>query len=141
MLLKKLGLTVLALGVLGLITNCAHHRDVRPGADGVHRVVIQTDNTETGSQNAIKQAGHYCSSKKKEAAFLNESQDYTGDMNEQDYKNAKRMTKVAKTVGGAVWVFGGKRESDLGGLVGLGGQAGDAALGKGYTVEMRFKCQ
>ena len=61
-------------------------------------------------------------------------------MDEKNYKNAKRATKVAQTVGGAVWAFGGKRESNLGGIVGLGGAAGDAAIGEGYTVEMSFKC-
>lgn len=131
----------LALLFVLFAVGCAHHRDVRPGADGVHRVVIQTDDVDTATRNCIDQANHYCKEKKLEAAFINEDKKYTGDMDEQTYKNAKRATTVAKTVGGAVWVFGGKRESSLGGLAGLGGAAGDAALGKGYTVEMKFKCQ
>jgi hypothetical protein len=121
-------------------SGCAHHRDVRAGADGVHRVVIQTDDNEQGTRDAISQANHFCKERKLSAAFINEDKKYTGDMDEKSYKNAKRATSVAKTVGGAVWVFGGKKESNLGGLVGLGGAAGDAALGKAYTVEMRFKC-
>lgn len=74
------------------------------------------------------------------AAFINENKKYTGDLDEKTYKNAQRATKVAKTVGGAVHVFGGKRESRVGGVVGLGGVAGEEALGEGYTVEMKFKC-
>lgn len=132
-------LMVLAAGFF--MIGCAHHRDVRPGADGIHRVVIQTDDQEEGQRDAIRQANHYCAQTKKEAAFINEDNKYTGDMDEKTYKNAKRATTVAKTVGGAVWALGGKRESGLGGVVGLGGVAGDAALGKGYTVEMKFKCQ
>ncbi len=124
-----------------LIVSCAHHRDVRPGADGVHRVQIQTDDVESSTRDAISQANHYCKQKNQEAAFIQEEQKYTGDMDEQSYKAAKRATTVAKTVGGAVWVFGGRKESTIGGLAGLGGMVGDAALGKGYTVEMRFKCQ
>src|SRR5262245_3492715 len=122
------------------VMSCAHHRDVRPGVDGVHRVQIQTADVDQGTRNAIDQANHYCKEKKQEAAFITEDKKYNGDMDEKDYKNAKRVTTVAKTVGGAVWVFGGRRESTLGGLAGLGGAAGDAALGQPYTVEMRFKC-
>ena len=61
-------------------------------------------------------------------------------MDEQSCKNAKTATKVAKIVGGAAWVLGGRNESNLGGIVGLGGAVGDEVLGEGYTIEMRFKC-
>lgn len=135
--MKFLGLLLIVL----FVAACAHHRDVRPGADGTHRVVLRTDDVDDATRGAIKQANHYCKEKKQEAAFVNEEKKYDGDMDERDYKQAKRVTQVAKTVGGAVWVFGGKRESAIGGLAGLGGVAGDAALGEPYTVEMRFKCQ
>lgn len=36
--------------------------------------------------------------------------------------------------------MGGKRESNVGGIAGLGGVGIDSALGKGYTIEMSFKC-
>ncbi|MCB0411916.1 MAG: hypothetical protein KDD22_05280 [Bdellovibrionales bacterium] len=52
--------------------------------------------------------------------------------------------KIQKLIGfvvlSLVHVFGGKRESDAGGIVGLGGIAGDSVLGKGYTVKMKFRC-
>lgn len=131
---------VMMLSVLGLAA-CAHHRDVRPGADGVHRVVVSTDDTEAGQRDAIEQANHYCKEHGKEAAFLKEESKYTGDLEESTYKNAKRASKVAKTVGGTVWAMGGKKESDIGGLAGLGGTAADQALGKGYSIDMRFRCQ
>ena len=132
---------LLALVALMFVFGCAHHRDVRPGADGIHRVVIATDDPDNGTRQAISEANHYCKEKDKEAAFLDEKSAYKGDLDEKDYKNYKRATTVAKTVGGAVWVFGGQTERTLGGLAGIGGAAGDAALGNGYTVEMRFKCQ
>ena len=110
---------VLSLAVLGL-ASCAHHQDVRPGANGVHRVLIHTDDSEVGSQEAIRQANNYC--------------------DEKTYNQGKRISKVAQGIGGAAWVFGGKNESKAGGLVGMGGAVGDQALGKGYTVEMKFKC-
>lgn len=135
--MKKL----ILVAALGLLAACAHHKDVRPGADGVHRVSVVTEDTEEGSRDAIDQANHYCKEFKQHAVFMNESQKYTGDMDEQTYKNSKRAAKVAKTVGGGVWAMGGKKESDIGGIVGLGGQAADQALGKGYTVEMKFQCK
>lgn len=125
-----------------LLAACAHHRDVRPGSDGVHRVVIITEDQEVGSREALSQANHFC----KEngggyAAIVDEDKKYTGDMDEQTYKNAKRAAKVAGAVGGAGYVFGGKKERAAGGVVGLGGAVANEALGKGYTVEMRFKCK
>ena len=135
--MKKILALTLSLGILAA---CAHHRDVRPGANGIHKVVSQSEDTAEGSRDAISQANHYCEQFGKKAAFVEENQKYTGDMDEKTYKNAKRATKVAKVVGGTAWVFGGRNESNVGGLVGLGGAAGDAALGNGYTVQMQFKC-
>ncbi len=135
--MKKVLLLVCSL----LLASCAHHRDVRPGAEGLHKVVVATDDTDQGSRDAIKQANHYCNQFEKHAAFVEEDSKYKGDLDEQTYKNAKRVTKVAQVLGGGVWAMGGKRESDAGGIVGLGGTAGDAALGNGYQVSMKFKCQ
>ena len=123
-----------------LISGCAHHRDVRAGANGIHKVVVQAEDKKAGARDAIKQASHFCEERNQSAAFIKEKQEYTGDIDEKSYKRGKRAAKVAKTVGGAVSVMGGQRESNIGGIVGLGGVAGDAALGDGYTVEMRFKC-
>lgn len=134
---KILSTILLAL----FFTACAHHRDVRPGDDGIHNVIVQSEDTEEGSRDAIKQANHFCEQRGQYATFIKEEKKYSGDMDEQSYKNAKKATKVAQTVGGAAWVFGGKKESDLGGIVGVGATAADAAIGKGYTVEMKFKCK
>jgi len=131
---------VIVLAAL-FLSACAHHKDVRPGDDGIHRVLVRAEDTDEGSRDAIKQANHFCEKRGQYAAFVNEEQKYSGDMDEQNYKNAKRATKVAKTVGGAAWVFGAPKESNLGGIVGLGGAAADEAIGKGYTVDMKFKCK
>ncbi len=124
-----------------ILVSCAHHRDVRAGADGVHRVVVRTEDTDHGSRDAISQANHFCKQSNRSAAFISEDAKYTGDMDEKDYKTGKKVAKVAKAVGGAGWVFGGKNERQAGGIVGLGGAIGDSVLGEGYTVEMKFKCQ
>ncbi len=124
-----------------MFVGCAHHRDVRPGTEGLHRVVIQTDEKEEGNREAIKQANHFCKERNQYAAFVEENQKYTGDMDEASYKKGKTIAKVAQGVGSAAWVFGGKNESNAGGIVGLGGGIAGSALGNGYTVEMKFKCQ
>lgn len=125
---------------LVVMAGCAHHRDVRAGADGVHRVVVKTDDEAKGTRDAINQANHFCEQRGLSAAFVNEQKKYEGSMDQKDYENAKAASRAAKTVGGAAYVFGGKRESGAGGLVTLGGVAADAALGEAYRVEMTFKC-
>ena len=131
------------VGLLSLLwlVACAHHKDVRPGPDGIHKVVVQAEDNEQGTRNGIEQASHYCKQSNKEAAFLTEDKKYTGTMDESDYRKAKTAAKVATAAGAATHVFGGRNESTVGGVVGLGGGIADQALGKGYTVEMKFKCQ
>jgi hypothetical protein len=132
---------LIALTLLALLASCAHHRDVRPGVNGINKVVITTDDKEEGARSAIDQANDFCEQTKKTAVFIDENQQYTGDMDEKTYQTGKKVSKVAKVVGGTTWVMGAPRESNLGGIVGLGGAAADSALGKGYTVSMKFKCQ
>jgi hypothetical protein len=133
-------LALLALTAFAL-AGCAHHKDVRPGADGVHRIEVQAEDTESGTRDAIAQARHYCEEHKKEAVFLKEDKKYTGDLDEETYKTGKRIATVAKGAGAGVFVFGGRKERQAGTAAGIGGAIGDDVLGKGYTVDMRFKCQ
>lgn len=120
--------------------SCAHHRDVRPGADGIHRVVVMADGDE-GQRDALGQAEDYCKQSNKHMAILEEKKQYTGKVDEETYNTGKAVSNVLKTIGGATHVFGGKNESNAGGVGVLAGAGTDAALGKGYTVEMKFKCQ
>ena len=131
---------VLAACLIGF--SCAHHRDVRPGADGIHRVIVRSEDDE-GSRDALSQANHYCEKvqKNRSAAIVSEDKKYVGSMNESDYKTAKTVSKVAQGVGTAGMIFGGRNEKTAGGVVGFGGAIADGAIGKGYTIEMKFKCQ
>jgi hypothetical protein len=124
-----------------IFSACAHHKDVRPGTEGIHRVVVQTDDDSRGARNALDQAEHYCKQYGKQPAIVTEDKKYTGDMDEKDYRTGKKVAKAAQTLGGVVWALGGKNESNAGGIVGVGGAVGDQVLGEGYTVEMKFKCQ
>ncbi len=126
--------------VSGFLISCAHHKDVRPSGDGVHRVSVQTDDKGVGGQEAMKQAEHYCNERNQSAVIVEENQKYNGSMDEKTYNTAKTVSKVAQGVGSAAWVVGGKKESEAGGVVGLGGAVAGSALGDGYNVEMKFKC-
>jgi hypothetical protein len=136
------GSVVGLLGLLGLV-GCAHHRDVRPGADGVHRVVLKTEDRDEGFRSGMSQAEHYCKERQsgKSPAIVQEGSKYTGSMDEDTYRKGKTISKVLGAAGGAVWVGGGKKERNAGGIVGTGGAIANSALGEGYTFEMKFKCQ
>lgn len=125
-----------------MLAACAHHRDVRPGMNNTHRVVIKAEDQGDGADDAIAQANHFCEEKynKAHAAIIQENNKYVGSMNEQDYKKGKTVAKVASAAGSALWVFGGKNESAVGGVMGVGGGIANGALGQGYTYEMSFRC-
>ncbi|MGZ3769944.1 MAG: hypothetical protein ACXVCP_08085 [Bdellovibrio sp.] len=124
-----------------LLTSCAHHRDVRPGEDGLHRVILQEEDANNGYRNASTQAEHYCSQFNKTAFVVNENSKYTGTMAEGDYHAAKTATKVAQVAGGALSVFGGQTERTAGNVALLGGSVGRGIIGNGYTYELKFRCK
>lgn len=132
--------TIVLITIISLFTfSCAHHRDVRPGADGLHRVVIHSDG-DAGERSALSQAEHYCQEFGKNPGIVEEKTNYTGKFDEDTYNNAKAASRVLKTVGSAASVFGGRNERNVGGVGVLAGVGTDAALGNGYTTEMKFKC-
>lgn len=118
------------------LISCGHHRDVRPGANGVHRVVISTPDTQEGQQNALRQANHYCKQYEKHAAIYKESAKYTGSLDEKTYNTTRMFSRAAKTAGSPSYGNGGRKQSKLAGY----GSSLDSALGNGYVVEMSFKC-
>lgn len=132
---------ILSVALLIILASCAHHRDVRPSTSGVHKVVIKTEEKNVGYRAAFSQAEHFCEERSKKAFVSKEEYTYIGTMKEEDYQKTKTVAKVAKTVGGTVWALGGKKESNAGGVVGLGGQVADSVAGQGYKYEMTFKCQ
>lgn len=138
---------LLCLFFILIIFGCAHHKDVRPGADGVNKVLIvdDQDQEEQGS-NAMSQANHYCKELKMHPVVVSEERTYVGkNVDEATYNKGKMATRAAKSVGDGLWMIGAntgdQKQSKKGEVVGLGGEAVDAALGKGYQYEMKFKCQ
>lgn len=131
----------LAVGFL-ILSACAHHNDVRPSSDGVHRVILKTEDKDEGFREGMSQARHYCKeSGNRSPVVMSEESKYTGSMNESNYKAGKTAAKIAQAAGGAAYVFGGKNEKSAGGIVGLGGGIAKEAMGEGYSFEMKFKCE
>lgn len=123
------------------IEGCAHHRDVRPGNDGVNRVVLKSETKDGAYRDAMSEAEDYCKELQKHPMVVSEKSDYTGTMDESTYNAAKTASKVAKAVGGAGMAFGGRNEKTAGGVAAVGGGIANDALGQGYTYELVFKCQ
>ena len=93
------------------------------------------------SRDAISQATDYCKHvHKKSPGIVSEDKKYVGDMAEKSYKNAKRATAVAKTIGSAGVLLGGENERNAGGIATIGGVAADSAIGSGYKVTIKFNC-
>ena len=134
---KILGISFITL----LLSACAHHRDVRPADDGIHNVSFKTERKGDGSRNAMGQAEHFCKQQNKYAVMVDENSKYIGGMKEDSYNTAKTVSKAGEAIGGAAYVFGGKRESNAGGILGLGSGIADTAIGKGYAFTMKFKCK
>lgn len=121
-----------------VFVGCAHHADVRPGAKGIHRVLIRADDRDNGERDAVRQAKSYCD--KRKVAFISESSKYTGTMSEKKYRHMKVGTNFGAAVGGALFTHGKGATSAAGALLGLGSLAGSDALGNAYTIDFKFKC-
>ena len=124
-----------------IVVGCAHHRDVRPSSDGNHKVVLNTEDKTSGYSMAKRQADHYCEEGGKHAFVGTENYKYIGSVDEDTYNAGKTASKIATGVGSAGMVFGGKKEKNAGGIVGLGGQVANSALGQGYSYTMQFSCK
>ncbi|MEI7972780.1 MAG: hypothetical protein WCH11_00265, partial [Bdellovibrio sp.] len=134
--LKVSALSTLTLSFL-LLTACAHHQDVRPGSDGVHRVILKTEDKDEGFREGMSQARHFCKEAgNRSPVVMSDESKYTGSMDESSYKAGKTAAKVAQSAGGAAYVFGGKNEKSAGGIIGLGGGIAKEAMGAGYSFDM-----
>lgn len=127
---------------LAFIASCASHEHVRPGADGIHRVIIRGEEKEEVERQAMSEANDFCDQYKKVAAYVGEETKYTGSVDESTHKTIKKASQAAMVGGSLMGMAGGKKESNVGaGLFGLGA-VGSATLDKdAYTADMKFKCQ
>ena len=137
--MKKLFYTIT---LVYLINGCAHYPDVRPSGKGLHKVSFLTERKNEGFQEGFSQAKDYCDDvHNKRAVHVSEKSKYVGSMDEDKYNRYKTASKVTTAVGSAGYVFGGKRQQDVGGIAMLGGGIADSAIGKGYRYTMKFRCK
>ncbi|WP_413585674.1 hypothetical protein [Bdellovibrio sp. HCB274] len=139
--MKTMNRLVLIFAITAFGFGCAHHRDVRPSANGDHKVLLNIEDKEAGYRDAMSQAEDYCKQTGKMPMIVNEGSKYQGNMDEATYQKAKTASKVAQAAGGAIWAMGGQTESTVGGIAGLGGSVARGALGNGYVYELNFRCQ
>jgi len=133
--------TLLIFTLIGII-GCAGHSHVRPGSEGIHRVVIRGEEKAEVEEEAINEANNYCEEFEKKAAFVSEETKYTGTMKESTHNTIKKASQAATVGGGMLGVFGGKKEANVGsGLFGAGVVGGAILDGDAYTADMKFKCQ
>jgi hypothetical protein len=122
-----------------LISACGHHRDVRPGASGQHKVVVRDSTAEGSNRNALNQAKHFCKQSEKHAAIVSEKTDYTGSMDENTRKTVNQASKAAVIVGGTT--AGVTRHQGAGAVLGTAGTVGSIMTsGDDYLTEMTFVC-
>jgi hypothetical protein len=137
-----MAIKVACIALVFLLTHCAHYRDVRPSDTGNHNVSFMTESSEEGYRNAKSQADTYCEEVHKKRAYISKEENkYKGSMDEKTYKNAKTAAKVTGMVGSAGVVFGGRKQSEVGSVLGLGGAITDVALGSAYRYTMHFRCK
>lgn len=128
--------TVCGMGLVLALVNCAHSRDVRPGGDGTHRVVVRDHEAEAAERNALSQARHYCEQQggKRPAILEDRGSTYTGSMDESTRKTIKQASTAAVLLGGGVATGPS--------VMGQAGQAGMVMTsGDDYVSEMKFRCE
>jgi hypothetical protein len=132
---------VLSFCLLTVLSGCASYEHVRPGANGIHRVLIRgVDKTEV-EQNAINEAEAYCSEKDLSPAFVDENTQYTGSIKESTHKTIRKASQAASVGGGMVGVLGGNKERNIGkGVFGAGVVGSVFQDDEAYTADMKFKC-
>ena len=136
----KLMKCALFISLLGLVS-CASHEHVRPGADGIHRVLIRGTEKTVVEEQAMAEAKSYCGEKDQSPAFTSEDTKYTGSMDESTHKTIQKVSKAAAVGGGMMGVMGGKKEQSVGkGVFGAGAVGSVFQDEEAYTADMKFKC-
>ena len=116
--------------------------DVRPGPDGVHSVLLLSDDRDDGARAALRQAKRWCKQDKQDFVVHEERISFICDMDEADYIRARQLAAAAQAAG-SVTSSTSDEDSNaetVGDILQAGGAAAEAALGECYEVEMIFEC-
>lgn len=126
--------------IFSMIFACV--RNVQPGADGVHRVVLFTDDRENGTVASLRQAKRYCKKDKKDFAVDHKKIEYICEMDEADYIRAKNLAQAAQIAGNMTSMSSDEdsNQETIGDVLAAGGAVADASLGECYKVKLVFQC-
>lgn len=135
--------TALSVATFMLITNCAHHPDVRPSAKGIHKVILKIPERDTGYRNAMNQAKSYCKNEEgeKRPKVLKEITKYVGKIPEKQYLKQRKIGKILSGVGTGAAIFGNKSERKVGKGLMVGGGVTSSAAGVNYRYTLIFRCR
>ena len=128
----------LLLSLVGCMPN------VLPSADGVHSVVLMTDDKQEGTFYAKNQAKRYCKRKEKKNYFVeNQTISYVCEMDEAKYIRAKKAAAAAEMAGLATSTASDEDSNGevVGDILTSAGAITDAALGDCYEVKLHFVCK
>ena len=132
--------TLITISLTSLLLACAHHKNVRPAADGEHYIKLSSATKSEAGQEAIKQSNHFCAEQEKQAFVINETIEYTGSMPEEQYLTTRNIAGALKAAGTTMWALGQNKVDNAGAALALGGGAAESSLGQPYQLEMTFTC-
>lgn len=139
----KLCSSLILLSALFIVTGCAHHRDVRPGVDGVHQVIVRAQDKGSAERDAISQAEHFCQQSQKIPGIIEEKTIYTGTIDEATRETLRKASMAAKVLDHSHVNHDAETPASSGpGVLGKAGRVGAVMTsGDDYRTEMKFKCQ
>ncbi|MBQ4860664.1 hypothetical protein J8L98_03005 [Pseudoalteromonas sp. MMG013] len=131
---------LLAVGLISLLSACAHHDDVRPSSDNQHYVIIKSSERGQGVKEALDQATHFCKQDKQSMFVLNESVTYQGEKTEHEFLSDKSTAEIITNAGTWLWVLGDGYVDDAGAIASIAGASAEHSLGKPYLINLSFRC-
>ena len=130
--------------ILMMLTLIGCMPNVLPAADGVHSVVLMTDNKQEGTSYAMRQGKRYCKRKEKKQFYVNNQMiAYVCEMDEQKYIRAKKAAAAAEMAGVATSTASNEDSNGelVGDILASAGAITDATLGDCYEVKIHFVCK
>ncbi len=130
--------------VLMMLTFLGCMPNVLPSADGVHSVVLMTDNKQEGTFYAKNQAKRYCKRKEKKQYYVeDQSISFVCQMDEAKYIRAKKAAAAAEMAGIATSTASDEDSNGelIGDVLASAGAITDATLGDCYEVKLHFVCK
>ena len=118
--------------------------NVVPSSDGVHAVVLMTDNKQEGALFAKNQAKRYCKRKEKKQYYVEDQAiSYVCEIDEVKYIRAKKAAAAAEMAGIATSTASNQDSNGelVGDVLASAGMIANATLGDCYEVKMHFVCK